>query len=367
MEQYDNDTEADLEYSDPNLDGEEEEVDLDDDDVVYRIYTSGADFDVGGLVERLEQRTIYRPEFQRNFVWTWRHASRFIESVLLGLPIPSVLLFREEESQKFLIVDGLQRLTTLHAYKTGWLPGSNQKFKLKDVRHSFNNKTLDDLDTEDRRRFENTFIHAMIIQQMAPDDKNSSVFRIFERVNSNGTPLQPQEIRAAIYHGTFQKMLGRTNENSAWRQVFGLEHSRAKDQELILRFLALHYARENYSRPMKNFLNDFMSENRNKTEGELREYENVFFETIERGYSALGKRAFRFSRAMNVAFFDALMVAISENPNATADAISMASRQLEGDQEFLQLISGGTSNETNVIGRIAKAKEVLDAASANCD
>jgi len=172
-------------------------------------------------------------------------------------------LFREEESQKFLIVDGLQRLTTLHAYKTGWLPGSNWKFKLKDVRHSFNNKTFDDLDTEDQRRFENTFIHAMIIQQLAPDDKNSSVFHIFERVNSYGTPLQPQEIRAAIYHGTFQKILGRMNENLAWRQVFGPEHSRAKDQDLILRFLALHYARESYSRPMKNLRDQIAHGGRN--------------------------------------------------------------------------------------------------------
>lgn len=363
MKQDENGSDEDHEYADTNLDGDEKNEELNDDDIVYQITTSGADFDVDGLVKRFDRGAIYRPEFQRNFVWTWPQASKFIESILLGLPIPSVFLFREEETQKLLIVDGLQRLTTLHAFKKGRLPLNDKVFKLKDVKPRFEGKTLEDLEEEDQRRFEDAIIHAMIIQQMASDDSNSSVFHIFERLNSNGTPLQPQEMRAAVYHGSFQDMLGRANNNPAWRLIFGPKHKRAKDQELILRFMALRFNREKYTRPMKGFLNDFMAENRKKPDAELQVYFDAFAETVQRCSNALGQQAFRISRSMNVAFYDALMVAVAENPDATAEQIKCASDSLTKDATFIQLTGEATSNESNVLGRISKAKEELDAAT----
>ncbi|RGP36873.1 DUF262 domain-containing protein [Pseudotabrizicola alkalilacus] len=363
MIQEEDGTEEDIEYSDTTLDGDEKNEELNDDDVVYQITTSGADFDVDGLVKRFDRGAIYRPEFQRNFVWTWPQASKFIESILLGLPIPSVFLFREEETQKLLIVDGLQRLTTLHAFKKGRLPLNDRVFKLKDVKPRFEGKTLEDLDEDDQRRFEDAIIHAMIIQQMSPDDSNSSVFHIFERLNSNGTPLQPQEMRAAVYHGPFQEMLGQANSTAAWRFIFGPKHKRAKDQELILRFMALRFNRESYARPMKGFLNDFMAKNRKKSEAELQVYLDAFIETVQRCADALGKQAFRITRSMNVAFYDALMVAVAENPVATAKHIKDVSDKLAKDATFTQLTGEATSNEASVLGRISKAKEELDAAT----
>lgn len=356
---------ADADADEQSFVGEENNEDLDDDDVVYQITTSGADFDVDGLVKRFDRGSIYRPEFQRNFVWTWRQASKFIESILLGLPIPSVFLFREEETQKLLIVDGLQRLTTLHAFKKGRMPHNDRVFRLKDVKPRFEGKTLDELEEEDQLRFADAIIHAMIIQQMAPDDSNSSVFHIFDRLNSNGTPLQPQEMRAAVYHGAFQQMLGQANEAASWRKIFGPIHKRAKDQELVLRFIALRHNREHYVRPMKGFLNDFMASNRKASDDTLAEFRVCFENTIQRIDDALGKEAFRPSRSMNVAFFDAFMVAVAENEYASGDHIRAANAELSQSEDFMRLTSEATSNESNVLGRIDKAKEVLDAASAN--
>src|SRR5690242_5937089 len=102
-----------------------------DDNIVYQINSFGADFTVDGLVARFERGDIFRPSFQRGFVWTPVQASRFIESILLGLPIPSVFLYREEDTNRHLIVDGLQRLSTLHAFATGRFPQTNSPFKLK--------------------------------------------------------------------------------------------------------------------------------------------------------------------------------------------------------------------------------------------
>ena len=357
--------EYEVENVDPPLEGDDSDENLNDDNIIYQITTSGADFDVDGLVKRFDRGAIYRPEFQRNFVWTLRQASKFIESILLGLPIPSVFLFREEETQKLLIIDGLQRLTTLHAFKKGQLPNNGRKFKLKDVKSRFEGKTIEDLSEDDQRRFEDAIIHAMIIQQMAPDDTHSSVYHIFERLNSNGTPLQPQEIRAAAYHGSFQAMLDGLNEHPAWRLIFGSKHKRAKDQELILRFIALRFSREDYTRPMKGFLNDFMSKHRNGSEEQLKAFERSFVEAVERCAEALGKQAFRLSRSMNVAYFDALMVAVSENPQASSHDIIEASKRLSEDKSFIEFVSEATSNEPSVLGRILKAKEWLDGISQN--
>lgn len=172
-------------------------------------------------------------------------------------------------------------------------------------------------------------------------------------------------MRAAVYHGPFQQMLGMANDNAKWREIFGPKHKRAKDQELILRFLALKYNSVNYMRPMKGFLNSFMAENRNSSAHKISEYQACFEKTIERSYEALGRQAFRISRTMNVAFFDALMVAVADVPGANAAAIKSASEKLSQDREFIQLTSEATSNESSVLGRLSQAKEVLNAFTAN--
>ena len=334
---------------------------LQDEDVVYQINTYGADYTVDGLVKRFDRGDIFRPEFQRNFVWTWPQASKFIESILLGLPIPSVFLYREESTQKHLIVDGLQRLTTLHAFHKGRFQHNDRVFRLKDVKSRFEGRTIDDLEEEDHRRFEDAVIHAMVIQQMAPSDNNSSVFHIFDRLNSNGTPLQPQEIRAAIYHGPFQVLLGTLNEEKLWREIFGPIHKRAKDQELILRFLALANNRKAYEKPMKAFLNNFMSANRYLKEEVSEKLRKQFVVTVDRAYTALGSRAFRPQRAMNVAVYDAMMVAILECPQAEKDNIQKAYERLIADDGFMRMSSDSTSDESNVHGRIEMAIKEINA------
>lgn len=163
------------------------------------------------------------------------------------MPVPSIFLYREESTQKQLIVDGLQRLITLQSFHKGYFIHNDRPFKLKEVTSRFEGRNFRELEELDRRRFENSIIHVMIIQQLVPEDDNSSAYHIFDRLNSNGTPLQPQEIRTAIYHGEFQELLSRLNENRYWRDIFGPWHTRSKDQELILRFLALCYNRESYA------------------------------------------------------------------------------------------------------------------------
>lgn len=347
---------------------QDEEVDdakeeLDDSDIVYKISTSGADFDIEGLVNRFERGDIYRPQFQRNFVWSHKQASKFIESILLGLPIPGVFLYRDEEDQKLLIIDGLQRLTTLHSFYHGRLPNNDRVFKLVDVRQAYLGKTIKELAPEDQRRFFDKLIHAQIIQQASPSGDNSSVYHIFDRLNSNGTPLQPQEMRAAIYHGKFQEMLVKLNEDAGWRSIFGKIHNRSKDQELILRFFALFYELENYKSPINKFLNKFMQQNRRFKNIPHNEFQNLFTETMKRLSEALPEKPFRPSKALNVAFFDSFSVAVARVPNCSSNQIKIAYDLLMNNEKYLSLINDTTSSPNRVKRRFWKAVTAVKYAS----
>ena len=335
---------------------------LPEDEVVYQINTFGADFTVDGLVVRFDRGDIYRPEFQRNFVWTLPQASKFVESILLGLPVPSVFLYREEETQQHLIVDGLQRLTTLHSFYKGLFPSTDRVFRLKNVKGRFENKSLRELLPEDQRRFEDAVIHAMIIQQSAPQEDKSSIFHIFERLNSNGTPLEPQEIRAAVYHGEFQTLLYQLNQFKTWRAIFGPVHRRSKDEELILRFFAFLHDYDNYVTPMKLFLNRFMGRNRHLEIVGAGEASAVFQDTLAAIYEALGDKAFRLTRSLNAAIYDSFMVAVAIHGVRDPKVIKEAYSSLMTSEDYLGLVSKATANEKNVEGRFSLAIQAIRAA-----
>jgi hypothetical protein len=292
-------------------------------------------------------------------VWTPAQASRFVESILLGLPIPSVFLYREEESNRHLIVDGLQRLSTLHAFATGRFPQTQAKFRLKRVQQRYEGRGVNDLEASDQRRFFDTVIHSIIIQQLAPDRDRSSVFHIFERLNSNGTPLRAQEMRAAIYHGEFQDLLVRLNDYPDWRTAFGPPNKRSKDQELILRFLALRHDRQNYRKPMAAFLNHFMAEMRSLPGDSEQRFSREFCETVSRIVAALGPNAFKPRKSFNVALFDAVMVAVSENTRLPPDKIQAAYSKLVQDEEFRFYTERATSDEVSVGRRIEIAQQAF--------
>ncbi|HMQ94808.1 MAG TPA: DUF262 domain-containing protein [Amaricoccus sp.] len=336
---------------------------IDDKDVVYSITTFGADFDVDGIISRMDRGDIFIPEFQRNFVWKKPQASRFIESILLGLPVPSIFLYREA-SQRHLIVDGLQRLTTLRAFSKERWPDSDKVFKLVDVKPKFEGRTLTELSEEDQRRFRDSVLHAMIIMQSSPENDQSSVYHIFDRLNSNGTPLQPQEVRAAIYHGRLQQLLGELNEGDDWRAIFGPKHNRSKDQELILRFLALRFNHQSYQKPMQKFLNGFMEDYRDISVEQSRKWATIFNNTSNLVVRALGNRPFRPQRALNVAIFDAVMVAVSLNASASENAISDAYGKLLHNPSFERATTRATSDETSVESRISLAMEAISAAKS---
>lgn len=209
----------------------------------YDIVSYGADYDVEGLVKRLIRKDIVIPEFQRSYVWNLTEASRFVESLLLGLPVPGIFLARQPETNRLLVIDGQQRLKTLQFFYGGYFnPKEADKnrrvFKLTKVQQRYEGATYQTLNDQDRVRLNDSVIHATIIKQESPPEDSTSIYHVFERLNNEGRKLTPQEMRTALYYGDMIALVRELNENEQWRRIFGKKHQRLKDQEMILRFIS---------------------------------------------------------------------------------------------------------------------------------
>lgn len=344
-------------------------------DIVYSISSYGSDIPVDTIISRLNKGVIFVPDFQRNYVWNKVQASQFIESILLGLPVPGVFFYHETKTEKYLVIDGLQRLLTLHGFISGRFPPSKEGFtaepvggksapkadvfRLESVQQRFATKAFEDLDEIDQRRIENYVIHATNIEQDVPKDDVSSIYFVFKRINTGGTPLQPQEIRSALFHGAFNTLLERLNGLESWRSIFGPRHKRRKDEELILRFFAL--ANEAYSAPMAKFLNDFMQKNRDLGIPLQEKFAENFTNTIDFIFSAVGRRAFRLKAgtALNAAVFDAVAVSafLSEAAkHLTREDFSARYDALLADSKFLEAVGRATAREEQVTERLRLAR-----------
>lgn len=322
----------------------------------YSITSYGADYPVDGLVKRIAQEDILIPKFQRGYVWSLKEASRFVESLLLGLPVPSIFLSKESESQKLLVIDGQQRLQSLRYYYDGIWPPTRKEFALRGVPSKFEGATYKNLRGEDRRRLDDSILHAIVVKQDEPSDDDSSIYHIFERLNTSGVSLTPQEIRTAIHHGEFSDFLKDLNRIDSWRAIYGPVNKLMRDQELILRFLALYYESAQYSRPMKGFLNTFMGRNKHLTKTSPDDMRSAFTRTIDILNKSIGKRAFRLSRVLNAAVFDAVMVGVARRlirgQITDFEALRQKYKELLENTNFLEVAERATADEESVAIRL---------------
>lgn len=341
----------------------------------FEITAYGADYDVEGLVKRLQRGDIVIPTFdpeieptdsgvvgfQRRFVWRKTQCDRFIESLLLGLPVPGIFLVKEPNGV-LLVLDGQQRLRTLEKFLEGFF--NDKVFKLESVQERFEGLTYKDLADEDRRRLNDAIIHATVVRQDTPQNEQESVYLIFERLNTSGTTLQPQEVRSALYSGELAELIRTLNENEDWRAIFGPPSPRFKDHELIVRFFALLYYGDQYKRPMKVFLNRYMATNRNLESQSAGELQAIFEKTVSAFRKAKGDRIFRVPRNLNAAVFDAAMTGLARRIDeidevTDLDALAKAYDELVADETFLGAVERATADEDSVRTRLTKATQAF--------
>lgn len=336
---------------------------------------SGQDFDVEGLVRRLNKGDIVVPSFgsedpdlevagfQRGFVWNRKQMDRFIESLLLGYPIPGLFLVRQQSDKRYLVLDGQQRLGTLRAFYKGVFNG--REFSLSNVSDEFKTLTYESLPDALRRTIDNAFLQATVVSTDGSQSSLEAVYQIFERLNSGGTQLTPHEIRVALYAGPFIGELERLNKLESWRSLYGRKNPRLRDQELILRILALYANSAAYSRPLKSFLNDFAGSNRQLENGSLNDAGRLFELTASSlsngpGSAALRKGSGQVNAAQSEAVFVGLMRRLKLG-SVQRSGIDRAFRSLTKDPDFDAATSRSTADELVVQARLRIASEAFGA------
>ena len=207
------------------------------------------------------------PEFQRSYVWGIRKASEFVDSLLRGLPVPSMFFYDDTENNRMLVVDGQQRLKSLYSYIVDQT-FLDKKFKLVgNIHPNWSGKAFCDLKPEDQDRLVDSLMNITVMRQLAPEDGQSSMYLAFQRINTGGISLNAQEIRMAVSYGPFAEYLYELaeqfplNDRKFLRtQAQRSNNDYAPSQELILRFWTYYFSYPTFSgSSTRGMLDDFFS------------------------------------------------------------------------------------------------------------
>ena len=365
----------------------------------YEITSSPNDFNVKTIVDFVNSGVVRIPGFQRNYVWDIKRASKLIESLLIGLPIPQLFLY-EDKKNSFLVIDGQQRLMSIYYFVKGRFPrkdkrpllrrimdtGANlpasvmaedeyfQKFNLSlsskvggtSRFHTKNYETLE----EAKLSFDLRTIRNVVMKQASPkEEEDTAIFEIFNRLNTGGVNLRPQEIRSSLYHSNMIEILHRVNLNSQWRSLTGLSDPdlHDKDVEILLRAFALVADNASYTEPMSGFLNHFARKSRGMTAAKLNYMEELFGAFFE---SAAGLTAANFaverSGRFNIMIFEAVFWAACEDAftGGTLDVPRIrpeAVEALKADEDFIAASRQGVGRAVFVRQRHQRASAILKA------
>jgi uncharacterized protein with ParB-like and HNH nuclease domain len=371
-----------------NLEGEHiEEIveELDDaysNDDLYNINSWGADLSFRELITMYDEEELLKPELQRYYVWDKPEASRFIESILLGLPVPSIFLANTKDDKK-LIIDGYQRIMTIYDYvKKGVWRKDKKTFKLSNtdkINIKYRGKSFSELPEQDQRRIKSSTIHAIVFEQKSPNDNDTSLYQVFERINTGGRALMPQEIRNCVNQGAFNTLLFDLNDNPNWRLLFGKDaiDPRMRDMEFILRFLALdtdfikHHEASNIS--LKKYLNEFMGSTRSQNTYVIEERRDKFNNVMNFIVEHIGENAFynitggdesKIRKRFYPTIFDSISIAVAMaqrqlGVNIPAQNLEEKRIALLKDEDYKTYISEGTMQISHIHGRIDKALNYL--------
>ena len=330
-------------------------------ELIYRTQ----DFTVDSLISRLTSGHIIIPSsdydaddltterFQRDYVWKKSQMDRFIESILLGYPLPGIFLVRQSRDKKLLVLDGQQRLRTLQAFYAGnYIRGKKPAaFRLDNVTENLRGLTIETLPADLRRALDDTYMQGTIIEANEDAHTLSAVYSLFERLNTGGTFLTPHEIRIALFSGKLFRELDTICNDNNWRTLYVNTPTRKRDHELLLRIFAFSMEGEKYAPPLKGFLNQ-AAENYSDLSTEA---SGVAISALKKAIrtlaSSMGSDGFRRSNTLvNAADAEAVLSTLtrhfiaSPDSKISAEVINHWVNLLRQDQAFLTATSVATAN-----------------------
>jgi hypothetical protein len=353
------------------VEGTETEEDLGSVDPAQfgKAIVSGTDWTADTIISQLSKGNIdLDPTFQRRDAWTQSRKSKFIESIILGLPIPQLVLAESQDSKgTFMVIDGKQRLLSLQQFAGINLEKDIGPLLLKGltVRKELNGKTYEDLRRDSRWRlqltaFENQPIRTVVVRNWQ-DEK--LLYIIFHRLNTNSLPLSPQELRQALHPGGFLRyIVKRSEESLELQKVLNLKKPdfRMRDTELLLRYFAYVNFASDYSGNLKDFLDTTckrLNREWDKKAAELRSQADECERAINATFRIFGQdKAFRkwdgdkFEPRFNRAVFEIMIYYFSQKPvrreasTKVRKVVSTFKRLCEDKPKFLKSLETTTKS-----------------------
>lgn len=310
-----------------------------------------------------------QPEFQREIVWKATDQTRFIDSLIKQLPIPSMCFSLDYKTQEWQVIDGLQRMATIIKFLSG---ESWTLSKLDDISPQIAGQPVSKLRDERSElhsyytRVENLTLPITVLRcDLSKTSHTNYLFTIFHRLNTGGMQLNNQEIRNCIFSGPFNDLLKELNGNPEWMKINRMKDNvgyRFRKIELILRFFAFYDTYSKYNGKLSKYLNDYMKENQHADSKFIEEKKMLFTRTIDTVY----RKVFggKISQSSSVTVLEALLIGVSFNLNyldkrSPTQVSTLFKEMLEHEEFSEQKLSEGLSQKERVLGRLDAAKRVF--------
>ncbi|MFD1148085.1 DUF262 domain-containing protein [Saccharothrix hoggarensis] len=364
-------------------DVEESEEDLDqypsDDPVGFwekkqrDLLTSAVDYNLSTLSQLIRSKQIdLSPKYQRRNRWTTQRKSKLVESFLMNVPIPPIFL-NEDEYGHYSVIDGKQRLTAVNEFLLG-------RFSLSglEVFSEFNGLPFEGLPSTLQTVLETRAnLRAIIILRQSDADIK---YQVFQRLNTGGIKLNPQEIRNSAWPGLLNSMILEESESREFHSALGIRdksksslYREMRDAEFVLRFLTFHKDWATFSGGMGRRLDEYMALNHGMLKAEVEEHREAFRLAVKKAVAAFGEHAFRrwvpgegknfWRRQVLAAAFDAEIFAVMDfDERQLADnqaALISGLQELFTDSDFRKSVDSATNTPTYFRDRIKAVKNMI--------
>ncbi|ASE41054.1 GmrSD restriction endonuclease domain-containing protein [Brevundimonas vesicularis] len=315
------------------------------------------DITVKQLIDMVgEQQINIAPDYQRRFVWDDVRQSHLIESIYLGIPIPSLFMATNEDST-WEVIDGLQRLTTLINFAgtpSSSSPPANDPLKLKGLEKipSLNGGVFADLPSNLKLSFLTRPVRITVLNDRSDHQVR---FDLFERLNTGGISLHEQEIRNCVFQGAFNDFIKQCAKDPRLEALLKRSDKtgRGNVEELVLKFFAYFEYRQHFVHSVKDFLNEYM-EFKTKPFQNKSELESVFDRTMAVLVAHLPSGIVRAKRPNStpLVLFEAVTVGVADLVKANRAIDQAKLRAVLDDEALTALTTGATNSQTKLVGRI---------------
>ncbi len=313
-----------------------------------------------------DKQLIIDPDFQRDVVWSPATQTRFIDSLVKQLPIPSMCISYDYNTDTRLMIDGLQRISTIIRFL------SENEWKLSDlddIDPHISGRTVKYIREKNKNlysRIENLTIPITVLR--CDNSKKAHMeylFTIFHRLNTQGNKLSNQEIRNCIYSGKFNSYLKEIVGLEEFRNLFGLEKNktyRFMYEELLLRIIAHYSSYESYSGKLSSYLNEFMGKYRHVEYEQIQNEFSPVRETLHIIYNNIldGQEFQRQSKATTEALFVGIARNIEIVKNLDNASLKKKYEELRNDALFsVDALKEGLAAKDKVVNRLNRATEIF--------